>query len=79
MHHVQVNITGKDRNVGAMVKALAVEVTGFTAVKGTTKEFLKENGHYVFHFPNGEKAEEFKNLVRKYIPENFAQVVAHVN
>lgn len=75
MHDVKVAITGKDRKVGAMVKALAVEVAGFEAVSGTTKEFLHQNGHYVFHFPYGDKADEFRRVVRKYIPETFAQLL----
>lgn len=49
-----------------MIKALAVEISGFEAVKGTTKEFLQEHGHCLFYFPNEEKAAEFKTVVQKY-------------
>jgi len=50
-----------------MVKALAVDVSGFVAVKGTTKEFLNNHDFYIFHFPSQMKAEEFKNSVLEYI------------
>jgi hypothetical protein len=75
MHDVKVIITDKDRNVGAMVKALAVEVSGFKAVSGTTKEYLNRNGHYVFHFPYAGDAEKFRLAISKYISTNLAQVV----
>ena len=73
--YVKVAITEKDRNVGAMIKALAMGVTGFKAVSGTTGEFLQQNGHYIFHFPHADKAEEFRRIVRKYIPEALAQIL----
>lgn len=68
MHSVKVEIAQGDRKVGAMVKALAVEVAGFQSVKGTTKEFLAENGFYVFHFPSELYAADFKKSVSKYLP-----------
>ena len=52
MIDVKITIRNKDRKIGAMVKALAVEVSGFVAVKGTTKEFLNNHGFYIFHFPS---------------------------
>ena len=58
MHAVKVSIEKKDRKVGAMVKALAVEVSGFEAVKGTTKEFLSLHGYYEFRFPYKDKADD---------------------
>ncbi len=74
MVEVKVVIADKDRKVGAMVKALAVEVSGFEAVSGTTKDFLEATGYYVFHFPSEAKADEFRNTVRHYIPSGFARV-----
>lgn len=74
MHDVKVTIIDKDRKVGAMVKALAVEISGFEAVSGTTKAFLQDHGFYVFHFPHANKAEDFKQAVGRYIPSSLAQV-----
>jgi hypothetical protein len=71
---VRVAIENKDRMVGAMVKALAVEVAGFQAVKGTTKEFLSANGHYDFEFPSKVSAAAFCDAIAAYIPENRARV-----
>lgn len=74
MVEVKVAIPDKDRKVGAMIKALAVEVSGFKSVKGTTKEFLKASGFYVFRFRTQGKADEFSDSVRRYIPKGFAQI-----
>lgn len=74
MPSVRVTIEGKDRKVGAMVKALAVEISGFESVTGTTKEFLAANGFYEFHFPNESRADEFREAVRRYLPEAYAKV-----
>jgi hypothetical protein len=74
MIDVKINIQNKDRKIGAMVKALAVEVSGFEAVKGTTKEFLNEHGFYIFHFPSHMKAGEFKESVLEYIDSKFATI-----
>lgn len=71
---VQVSIANKDRMVGAMVKALAVETSGFASVRDTTKEFLATHGFYEFSFPNAAKADEFRAAVRRYIPESYANV-----
>ena len=71
---VEVNIGGKDRNVGAMVKALAVEVSGFQSVTGTTKEFLATHGYYRFEFPSEAKAAEFRAAVTRYLLESYATV-----
>lgn len=74
MIDVKIIIQSKDRKIGAMVKALAVEVSGFEAVKGTTKEFLKEQGFYIFHFPSESKAEKFRESVLKYIDRKHATI-----
>jgi hypothetical protein len=74
MPEVKVHIVGKDRKVGAMVKALAVEVSGFQAVKGTTKDFLIEHGYYLFDFPTAHKADDFKEAVRTYLAKSLATV-----
>ena len=74
MIDVKIIIPNRDRKIGAMVKALAVEVSGFVPVKGTTKEFLKDHGFYIFHFPSQMKAEEFKNSVIEYIESRFATI-----
>ena len=73
---VAVTIMGKDRKVGAMVKALAVEVSGYKTVSGATKEFLSEHGYYEFGFPAEAKAEEFRAAVREYLRETCAKVKA---
>lgn len=44
MAEVKVYIVGKDRNVGAMVKALAREIAGFTPVRGATTPARLQSG-----------------------------------
>jgi hypothetical protein len=73
---VSVSIKDKDRMVGAMVKALAVEVAGFQAVKGTTKDFLETNGFYEFTFPSLGSGNAFRSAVAKYIGHDLAEVRA---
>ena len=71
---VSVEIKGKDRMVGAMVKALAVEVAGFQAVKGTTKEFLSLRGYFDFEFPSDAHGTAFREAVKKFIPSELANI-----
>ena len=75
MERVKISIRDKDRMVGAMVMALAVEVVGFQSVSGATKEFLEEQGYYVFAFPTDLYAFHFKKAVRKYFPAGEASVI----
>lgn len=75
MVEVKVSIPDKDRKVGAMVKALAVEVSGYKAVSGATGGSLMIRGYLSFHFPSQDKAADFENVITKYIPSKFAQVV----
>ncbi len=75
---VRILIEGCDRNVGAMVKALAVEVAGFQSVAGATKVFLQTHGYYEFAFPSGSHAEEFCLAVRRYLPD-LARVATESN
>lgn len=72
MNNVKITIINKDRKIGAMVRALAVETSGFEAVKGTTGKFLNEHGFLIFHFPSHKKAMEFKKSVLKYIDSKFS-------
>ena len=64
---VSVQIANADRKVGAMAKALAVEVAGFSAVTGTTKEFLAVNNRYDFSFETDDKAASFRAAVAEYL------------
>jgi len=75
MSTVRVDITNRDKRVGAMVKALAVDVAGFQAVAGITNEFLGNHGYYKFHFPSDYHAKDFREAVSKYINNNLAVVV----
>ena len=72
---VKVAITGGDRKVGAMVKALAVEVAGYGAATGATKAFLFENGYYMLHFEHEGQAEEFRGAISAYVSKSLAQIV----
>ena len=72
MSTVRVDITNSDKFVGAMVKALAVQVAGFRAVKGTTNAFLGNHGYYKFHFSNANQEKDFRETVSKYINKNLA-------
>jgi hypothetical protein len=77
MSDVTVTITNRDSYVGGMLRGLAHKVGGQNAVKGTSDEFLSKNGFCVFHFVNSDKASEFSDAVRKYIPESLAEIIQH--
>jgi hypothetical protein len=68
MPDCKVTIHGKDRKIGAMVKALAFEVDGPQSVIGASREFLEKNGFYVFHFSTDALAKEFSEAVTRYLP-----------
>ncbi|MGH8589953.1 MAG: hypothetical protein ACREXX_11675 [Gammaproteobacteria bacterium] len=68
MPDLKVTIHGKDRKIGAMVKALAFEVDGPKSVTGASKEFLEKNGFYVFHFSSDSLAKEFSEAISRYLP-----------
>jgi len=74
MAKVKVYIVGKDRKVGAMVKALAREIAGFQPVRGATKEFLSVHGYYLFDFASASRGAEFRDAVRKYLPTSLATI-----
>lgn len=69
MSQVIVHIKGKDTKVGAMVKALAIEISGSLCAIGTTKEFLQQKGYYVFTFSSDDKSKDFILSVRKYLSD----------
>jgi len=73
MIEVKVIIHGKDRKVGAMVKALAFEIGNKYAVVGAKKEFLANTGYYVFHFDSPQRADEFRDAVATYLPVRLAK------
>jgi hypothetical protein len=65
---VTVKIADKDRVLGAMVKAIAREIAGIRAVKGTTKEVLATKGAYDFEFASDEQGVGFRKLIHEYLP-----------
>jgi hypothetical protein len=57
-----------------MVKALAFEVEGPSAVAGATREYLASKGYLSFKFKTHEKAREFAESVARYLPGFLARV-----
>ena len=64
-----VMIAGHMDEVGAMVKALAIEISGSLCAIETTKEFLQQKGYYVFTFSSDDKSKDFIVSVRKYLSD----------
>lgn len=65
---VTVKIADKDRILGALVKAIACEVAGIKAGKGTAAEVLAAKGAYDFEFASDEQGNEFRKLIHEYLP-----------
>lgn len=72
---VKVSIPEKNRKLGAMAKALAFEVGNKNAVGGAKKDFLNQNGYYIFHFDTNEQAKEFMADINIYLPKLLATYV----
>jgi hypothetical protein len=65
---VTVRVADKDLVLGAIVKAIAREVAGVRAVKGTSKEALATEGAYDFEFASDEQGVGFRMLIHEYLP-----------
>ena len=74
MSAVKIVIADKDKNIAAMIKALALEVGSYAVVRGATKDFLQEHGCLYFNFFDEYQADKFRTLVRAYVPSKFAQI-----
>jgi len=70
----KVSIQNRDEILGAIVRALAVQVAGFQVVGGMNKEYLKRNGYYLFKFSQ-EQFDRFKSLVNNYVPDKFGKLI----
>lgn len=68
MYTVVVDVVGKDKFVGAMVKAIAVQVAGYPVVSGASGDYLETTGYFEFPFPNPESVERFRSALRRYLP-----------
>lgn len=74
MGDTRVAPSNNDRYIGAMAKALAVEVGGFNTVRGATHDSMFANGFYVVRFTNRRHVDEFKRLVGIYLPSDSVRV-----
>jgi hypothetical protein len=57
-----------DHMMGAMAKALAVEIAGFQAVSGAKRDVLIREGGYEFSFRTTEKVRQFGAALARYLP-----------
>ncbi len=70
----KVSIQNRDEILGAIVRALAVQVAGFQVVGGMNKEYLKQNGFYDFKF-SGVQVDRFRTLVNEYVPDKLSVLI----
>ncbi len=70
----KVTISNRDEILGAIVRALAVQVAGFQIVGGMNKKYLQENGYYLFQF-SAPQLSRFQNLVEEYVPEKLTSLI----
>jgi hypothetical protein len=73
---VSVKVTLLDRDVilGAILRALAVQVAGFQVVGGMNREYLEQNGYYRFPFSQVQFV-KFQMLVKDYVPARFQLLI----
>ena len=66
--------SNKDRYIGAMAKALAVEAAGFATVGGASHDSMFTNGCYLLRFSHRRQLDEFKRLVDIYLPSGAVHI-----
>jgi hypothetical protein len=64
---IKVAFEDRDEVLGALVRALAVQVGGFQMGKGMDKAFLAENGYYEFDFATIAQTGRFQVLIDNYL------------
>lgn len=74
MPKIKIEILGKDRDVAAMVKALAVSTSGYQAVSGAKNDFLDDYGYLEFNFSSYNRMKEFIGKAEYYL-ESFIIVI----
>ena len=67
---VKVTLLDRDEILGAIVRALAVQVAGFQVVGRMNRKYLEQNGYYQFPFSQVQSV-KFQTLVKSYIAERF--------
>lgn len=70
----KVTFSNRDEILGAIIRALAVQVAGFQVVGGMNKNYLNENGYYLFQFSDAQLS-RFNNLIKEYVPERFHNTI----
>jgi hypothetical protein len=70
----KVTFLDKDEILGALVRALAVQVAGFQVVGGMNAEYLNRKGFYLFQLSEPQ-ANRFKSLIKSYIPDRLQQLI----
>lgn len=73
---IKVTLLDRDEILGAIVRALAVQVAGFQIVGGMNRKYLEQNGYYRFRFSMAQ-FDRFQGLVKDYVPERF-QLLIHL-
>ena len=76
MNELKVTIINKDKVLGAILRALAVETAGFQVVGGMNQKYLEEKGYYIFRFSSQSQVDSFRSIVHDYIRDCHKGVIA---
>ena len=67
---VKVTFLKRNEILGAIVRAIAVQVADFQMVGGNNRSYLNRHGFYRFEFANSGQVIQFKSLIQSYVPTN---------
>lgn len=70
----RVEISSRDEILGAIVRALAVQVAGFQMAGGKSGASLMAHGYYDFDF-SPSQVHKFETLVHDYVSENLRRQI----
>ena len=76
MNELKVTIVNKDKVLGAILRAIAVETAGFPVVRGMNQKYLKEKGYYIFRFSSQSQVDSFRSIVDDYIRDRHKGIIA---
>jgi hypothetical protein len=68
---VKIAFLKPDPNLGAVIRALAVQVEGYKKIAGQTNRAVMFEEAFFFEFRNAKQAELFERMLKTYIASEF--------